>query len=206
MALATYSDLKTSVANYLARSDLTSQIPDFIQLAEIRLRRDLRIRQMLKVATTTTTGGDSTVGLPSDFLELRDIFFVSDPSIVVSYLTPSSFTRNARTTESGKPVNYTILSGEFQFAPIPDTTYTIQMLYYAAPTFLSDAVSSNVFLVNAPDALLYGALGEAEPYLRNDARLQTWNALYQRAITALDTADEQGEFSASPLKMTLAAR
>lgn len=80
------------------------------------------------------------------------------------------------------------------------------MLYYAAPTFLSDAVSSNVFLVNAPDALLYGALGEAEPYLMNDARLQTWNALYQRAITALETADEQGEFSASPLKMTLAAR
>jgi hypothetical protein len=206
MALATYSDLKTSVANYLARSDLTSQIPDFIQLAEIRLRRDLRIRQMLKVATTTTTGGDSTVGLPSDFLELRDIFFISDPSIVVSYLTPSSFTRNARATESGKPVNYTILSGEFQFAPIPDTTYTIQMLYYAAPTFLSDAVSSNVFLVNAPDALLYGALGEAEPYLMNDARLQTWNALYQRAIVALGTADEQGEFSASPLKMTLASR
>lgn len=206
MALATYSDLKTSVASYLARSDLTSQIPDFIQLAEVRLRRDLRIRQMLKVATTTTTGGDSTVGLPSDFLELRDIFFINDPSIVVSYLTPSSFTRNARTTESGKPVNYTILSGEFQFAPIPDATYTIQMLYYAAPTFLSDSVTTNVFLQTTPDALLYAALGEAEPYLMNDARLQTWNALYQRAVTSLSAADEQSEFSASPLKMTLSSR
>ncbi len=47
MAISTYSDLKTTVANYLARSDLTSQIPDFITFAENRLRRDLRIRQML---------------------------------------------------------------------------------------------------------------------------------------------------------------
>ena len=45
MALNNYSDLKTTVANYLARSDLTSVIPDFIQLAEQRLRRELRIRQ-----------------------------------------------------------------------------------------------------------------------------------------------------------------
>ena len=206
MALATYSDLKTSVANYLARSDLTSQIPDFINFAEIRLRRELRIRQMLKVATTTTTGGDSTVGLPSDFLELRDIFFVNDPAITLMYLTPSTFTRNARTTESGQPVNYTILTDEFQFAPIPDTTYTIQMLYYAAPTFLSDSVATNVFLSNAPDALLYAALGEAEPYLMNDARIQTWAALYNRAVSSLNESDNRSEFSASPLKMTLSVR
>lgn len=58
MALTTYSDLQSAVASYLARSDLTSQIPDFIRLAEIRLRRELRIRQMLRSVTTTTTGGD----------------------------------------------------------------------------------------------------------------------------------------------------
>ena len=49
MSLSTYSDLQTSIANYLARSDLTSQIPDFITFAENRLRRELRIRQMLSV-------------------------------------------------------------------------------------------------------------------------------------------------------------
>ena len=61
MALATYSDLKTTIANYLARSDLTSQIPDFITLAENRLRRELRIRQMLKVVTASTVGNDATL-------------------------------------------------------------------------------------------------------------------------------------------------
>jgi len=73
MPFTSYSDLKTTVANYLARSDLTSVIPDFIRLAEERLRRDIRTRQMLIVATASTTGGDSTVGLPTDFLEMRDI-------------------------------------------------------------------------------------------------------------------------------------
>ena len=34
MSISTYSELKTAVANFLARTDLTDQIPDFIQLAE----------------------------------------------------------------------------------------------------------------------------------------------------------------------------
>ena len=33
MALGTYSDLKTAVANHLARDDLTSVIDDFIDVA-----------------------------------------------------------------------------------------------------------------------------------------------------------------------------
>ncbi len=36
--------------------------------------------------------------------------------------------------------------------------------------------------VNYPDALLYASLLEAEPYLINDARSQTWATLYDRAI------------------------
>jgi hypothetical protein len=71
MAFTNYTDLKASVADYLARTDLTTQIPDFITLAENRLRRDLRLRQMIKVVTTATAAGDSTVALPNDFLEMR---------------------------------------------------------------------------------------------------------------------------------------
>src|SRR5512135_233471 len=99
MALTNYSDLKTTVANYLGRTDLTSQIPDFISLAELRLSRDIRTRKLLKSVTTTMTGGDPTVALPSDFLELRDIYLDGTPRIAVSYLSPSSFTRDARATD-----------------------------------------------------------------------------------------------------------
>jgi hypothetical protein len=202
MSFASYSELKTTIANYLARSDLTTQIPDFIRLAEIRLQRDLRTRQMLVVATASTTGNDSTVGLPTDFLEMRDIHINTTPATTITYLSPNAFYAGARTTDIGKPVNYTVLGAEIQLAPIPDTTYTLQMLYYAKPTALSDSNSSNVFLANYPDALLYAALGEAEPYLMNDARLQTWAALYDRSITAISTSDQSSEYGGQPMSMS----
>lgn len=206
MAFDSYSSLKTTVASYLARSDLTAMIPDFIQLAELRLQRDLRIRQMLTVAQASTTGGVSTVGIPSDFLEMRDIHIVANPVRTLSYETPNSFYRNTRSAESGVPNAYTVLSDVMQFAPIPDSTYTLQMLYYAKPPVLSDTNASNVFLANTPDALLYGALGEAEPYLMNDARLQVWAALYDRAINSISTADQSSEYSGQPMSMSYNVR
>lgn len=201
-----YSTLKTQVANYLGRSDLTSQIPIFITLAELRLSRDLRIRQMLKTATATTTSGDSTVGLPSDFLAIRDVFVDGTPRITVSYLTPSNFSRDARATDSGKPVFYTLRGNEFEFAPIPDGVYTIQMLYYAKPTKMDDTNPSNIFMANCPDALLYAALLEAEPYLMNDGRTELWTNLYRAAINNLNTSDEEAEYSGVPISMKLASR
>lgn len=197
MAFTTYTELKSSVADYLARSDLTTQIPDFITLAEKRLKRDLRIRQMLKVVTTAMTAGDSTVALPSDFLSMRGIYLSTNPVRTIEYLSNPSFFANARTTESGVPTKYTVLASEFQFAPIPDSAYTLSMLYYAAPTELSSSVSSNVFLATCPDLLLYGALGEAEPYLMNDARIQTWAALYDRGVNSLTSSDDSSEYTGS---------
>jgi hypothetical protein len=80
------------------------------------------------------------------------------------------------------------------------------MLYYAKPESLSNTVTTNVFLTVCPDLLLYGALGEAEPYLMNDARLQTWASLYDRGVTALTVSDDQGEYSGSPISISIATR
>lgn len=206
MAYTSYSDLQTSVANYLGRSDLTAVIPDFIRFAETRLARELRTRKMLKSATSSMTAGDARVALPTDFLEIRDLYTQGNPRKPVTYMSPSAFTRNARADESGLPVFYTTLSAEFQFAPIPDTAYVLEILYYAQPTVLSSSNSSNVFLANYPDALLYGSLLEAEPYLINDARSQTWAALYDRAIKNISDADQSGEYSGIPLQMTITSR
>lgn len=206
MAFASYSELKTTVANYLARNDLTSIIPDFIRLAEIRLQREIRTRQMLVVATALTTGGDSTVGLPTDFLQMRDIHANTTPVSTLRYKAPNAFYETSRTTESGRPIDYTTLGSEIQLAPIPDTSYTLQMLYYGKPAVLSDSNASNVFLANYPDALLYGALAEAEPYLMNDARIQTWAALYDRAITAINNSDQSSEYSGQPMSMSYNVR
>jgi hypothetical protein len=206
MSFSTYSELKTTIASYLARSDLTAMIPTFIQLAELRLRRELRTRQMLVVATASTTGGDSTVGLPTDFLAMRDIHVNTNPITTLAYAAPNAFYNSYRATESGKPTEYTVLATELQLSPVPDSTYTLQMLYYAQPYFMSDTNPSNVFLVNFPDALLYAALGEAEPYLMNDARLQTWASLYDRAITSITISDQSSEYSGQPMSMSYNVR
>ena len=206
MSITNYSDLQSTIASYLARTDLTAQIPDFIQLAETRLRRELRLRQMLKVVTTTTTGSDGTVELPSDFLQMRDLHINTNPIQVVEYISPSNFYRNTWSTSVGLPRQYTILAQEFQFAPKPDTNYTLQMMYYATPPYLSNSNPSNVFLANCPDLLLYGALGEAAPYLMDDNRLQTWASMYDRGLAALTVSDDQGEYSGSPIAITTSLR
>jgi len=206
MALTNYSDLKTEIANYLGRDDLTSQIPTFIQLAEKRLERDLRIRQMLKVVEATTTPGDSTVGMPEDFLSMKDIHIESDPIRTLKFQSTSNFYRNARPNDRGVPVDYTLLGSEFKLAPTPDSAYTLRMVYYYQPDILSDSNTSNLFLANCPDLLLYGALAEAEPYLMNDERIATWASLYDRGLASLRASDDDSEYPSSPMSITLATR
>jgi len=208
MAITNYTDLQSTIADYLARTDLTTQIPLFIQLAENRLRRDLRIRPMLKVVTTATTASDPTVALPSDFLEMRDLHIESSPIQTLVYQNPSNFYRNtkASTADSGAPKFYTVMGSEFQFAPIPDSNYTLKMVYYASPTYLGTSNSSNIFLANCPDLLLYASLGEAEPYLMNDARVQTWATLYDRGLNSLTVSDSASENPSAPMVISLATR
>lgn len=201
MSYTNYSDLQASVAGYLGRSDLTTQIPDFIRFAEIRLGRELRTRLMLNSATAPTIANDARVALPTDFLEIRDLFIQGNPRRPLSYMSPSAFSREAKADVIGLPVFYTLLASEFQFAPVPDAIYTLEVLYYSKPTFLSTANTSNVFLANYPDALLYGSLIEAEPYLINDARSQLWSTLYDRAIKNITEANESSEFAGVPLQM-----
>lgn len=201
MAIATYSDLQSLVANYLARDDLSTQIVDFIKLAEIRIRRDLRLREMLTSADLTINSAN--VAIPSDFLELRELHIQSTPITQLDYLPPTTFFRTARTTETGKPVFYTMDGSNFVFGPSPDSSYTGKILYYATPDFLSDTNTSNTFLSVAPDCLLYAALGESEPFLMNDQRLAVWASLYDRARIQLTTSDDRAEFSGNPMAMSV---
>ena len=202
MAFTNYTSFVTTVENYLARSDLNIQIPDFITLAQHRMTRDLRVRQMLKVATANTTAGDKNISLPSDFLEVRDIHIDGNPVYQLEFETPDQFFRNHKTHISGVPTVYTILDDEFQFAPVPDGTKTVQILYYAKPTFISSTTASNAFLANFPDALLYATLAEAEPYLMNDPRMQTWATLYDRAIVNIKANDLGSKYPNTSLNVT----
>jgi hypothetical protein len=200
MALTNYNAFVSTVESYLARTDLTSVIPDFVQMAQLRMSRDLRTERMLKVATTSPT--DNKVAFPSDFLELREMHFQGNPPILLEFQTPDLFFRNGQTTLSGRSHYFTMLGTEFQFAPSQDSSYTIQILYYAQPTFISSTVSSNLYLAYYPDALLYATLAEAEPYLYNDPRVTTWSSLYDRAIANIKTSDLGQTYAYTTLNVT----
>lgn len=201
MAFTNYTSFVTVVENYLARTDLSAQIPDFINLAQQRMTRDLRTRPMLKVSTTTANSQDGTVELPTDFLEMRELHFQGNPEIVLEYQSPDLFFRNMLTNTSGQPRFYTLISNELQFAPMPDGDLTLQMLYYAQPTFISSTTASNLYLANYYDALLYATLAEAEPYLMNDPRIQTWATMYDRAIANIMKNDDGSKYPNVPLNV-----
>jgi hypothetical protein len=107
------------------------------------------------------------------------------------------------TTTSGLPYYYTIIGYEFQFAPAPDSSMTLQMLYYAEPTFITSTTPTNLYINNYPDALLYATLAEAEPYLMNDERIQIWATMYDRAIANIMNSDIGKKFPNTSLNVTL---
>jgi hypothetical protein len=197
----TYNDLKTQVASYLGRTDLTNQIPGFVEFAEIRLSRELRIREMAKTNVLTCTPGTETVSFPSDFLAVRDIYIIGNPRTPLTYNSPAMFSRAARGDDSGVPLFYTLYNKTAELAPAPDSNYQIKLTYYFRPEKLSDSNQTNEFSEVCPDALLYASLAEAEPYLMNDARVQLWASLYDRAVQNLNVSDEMSEYSGVPLQM-----
>jgi hypothetical protein len=162
---------------------------------------------MLQISTTTIDSTDGTVEIPADFLAMKDIHISSsNPIRTVTFQSPSNFFRNTRASASGLPTFYTALGSEFRFAPIGSATDTLQMLYYVKPPYMSSTVSSNLWLANTPDLLLYASLGEAEPFLMNDERIGTWATLYDRGVSSLSKSDDEGEFPAHPMSITTTTR
>jgi len=181
MAISTYAELKTAIASWLDREDLTNIIPDFIALTESRHRRDFKIRRMETRVTASTIADTEYYSLPDNYVAMRNIQLNTDPKTSLEYLTPEIMDRVKGGSSTGKPKAYSIIGNNFQLRPIPDSVYEIEMLYYKYFTPLSDSNTTNDMLTYHPDLYLYGSLVEAEPYLQNDKRLQTWASLYDRA-------------------------
>jgi len=205
MALSNYTELKDAIADWLDRSDLTDRIPDFIALAEARLNRELRIRPMEVRSTMTTTVGQRYFNLPGGYLQMRNFQINTNPITPLEYITPEMLDRLYGSNTTGKPRAYSLIGDEIQLAPIPDSTYTIEMAFYEKFTPLGDGtsgtVTSNWLTNNAPDVLLYGALIEAEPFIKNDERIQLWLTAYKEAIDKIQKADDRDRHSGSQMRV-----
>lgn len=205
MALNTYDNLKTAIADWLDRSDLTDRIPDFISLAETRINRDLRVRAMEVRSTMTTTAGQRYFNLPGGYLQMRNIQLNTNPITALEYVTPEMLDRLYGSNTTGKPRAYSLIGDEIQLAPIPDSAYTLEMAFYEKFTPLGDGtggtVTSNWLSTEAPDAVLYGALLEAEPFIKNDERISLWLNAYGAAIKKIQDADKRDRHSGSQMRV-----
>lgn len=199
MALTTYTGLKASIADWLNRTDLTAEIPDFISLAEAQMERTLRTRQMLTRSAITIA--NEYVNTPADFLETRLLKLTStNPDTPLTFMTMDALDDEAtRNTGSGRPEFFGVVGTQFRFIPTPDSSYTGELVYFANLNKLSTSVATNFLLTSSPDVYLYGSLLQAAPYLQDDARIQVWAGLYERALTDLQVADDRGSTSGGKL-------
>lgn len=198
MALDTYANLQTSVGDWLNRTDLTSVIPDFIALAEAEIKRRLR----RSVTRTTLTIDGEAITPPADMAELRSIYLASDSptqDTPIRIATPEMLAeRRARNAgNTGRPTDVAYVAGELLFAPTPDQTYTAEIIYFTQLTALSNTNTTNAVLQEAPDAYLFGALLQAEPYLENDPRIPVWQDRFDKAIDQLNDVRDREEYNAS---------
>jgi hypothetical protein len=199
MALTTYTELKASIADWLNRTDLTAEIPDFISLAEAQIERQLRTRQML--TRTTLTIDSEFESTPVDLLEVRALKLTgTNPITPLTFMTMDSLDEQSTIDlGSGKPKFFTVVGSEFRFVPTPDASYAAEIVYFARLNKLSASVATNFLLTSSPDIYLYGSLLQAAPYLQDDARIQVWAALYERALSDLQVADDRGSNSGGKL-------
>jgi len=196
MAISTYNELLAAVENHLDRSDLDDRIPEFVSLAEARIARKLRIREMETEADVALVGGTRTAALPTGFREVRRLYISSSPIQELEYISPQDYWHRYLSTNTGRPTCFTVEGTNFLFGPIPDASYTAKSLHYRALDALSSSAHA-VFTAN-PDLYLYGALTAAEPYIKNDKRLPVWKSLFDEILMELDSQSRRHQ---GPMRM-----
>jgi len=201
MALTTYAELKTSVGDWLNRTDLATAISDFVSLAEAQIERQLRTRQMIVRANASFAAAAEYGTVPDDFLEVKSIKLDTNPVTALQFQTIDAMDALSNTTylSSGKPLYFSVVGNQFRLLPIPDGAYTAELVYYSKLTKLSSTVPTSWLLTQAPDIYLYGSLLQAAPYLQDDARISVWSSLYAAGLEQLQTADDRGSTSGGAL-------
>lgn len=186
MALNTYADLKAAVATWLNRDSLTSQIPDFIRLAEARIYRELRIPNMEVTTTLSISGSTGKANVPSDFLEARSVTLSTGETLLRKPYDEVAARANTNTHGTGQPKYWARVGQEFIVSPFPDAgTYNLNLYYYQQPTNLSDSNQTNYLTNQSPDLLLFGALTEAGVYLKDNEVTAVWEQKFQAAMAAV---------------------
>jgi hypothetical protein len=198
MAITTYAELQTSVANWLARADLDSYIPDFITLGETRIMREVRARSMETAFSDTIASG--AIALPTSYIELKYAYV---NTAIVSHLKrrEARFIYEKYPTRSaqGEPTYIAREGSNFIFGPYPDSNYPISGVYYKNIGPVSS--SAHALFTENPDLYLFATLAETVAFTKNDKRIPLWESKYTTIKNDVNGLAEREDFSGSDLQM-----
>ncbi len=203
MPITTYTELKSAVADWLLRDDLTAVLPSFISLAEAGLNRQARHWRMEKRSTATLDSQYSA--LPADFLQPIRLSLTSGTTFELELASQADIVdmRSLAANNTGRPRYYALTAGEIEVFPTPGDNYTLELAYVARVPALSDSNADNWLLTYYPDAYLYGTLLQAAPYLKDDERVGLWRSMYDGAVAGIIADGERAKFGGSGLRVKI---
>jgi hypothetical protein len=170
-------------------------LPTLIGMAERRLARELKIQGTVNVVTTSLIVGQSVYDKPDRWRETVSMFIgTGTGNNVRSEVYPRAYeyirSYWPNPTTQGTPRFYADYDySHWLIAPTPASALPMEILYYELPPLLDDANQTNWFTEYAPNAIIYAALLEATPFLKNDERIATWEGFYNRSVAALNGED-----------------
>jgi hypothetical protein len=191
----TYTSLVENIQSYLERDDTATveKIPLFIMLAEQIIASQIKFLGNLTVNTSTMTASTSIIDKPARWHKTVSMNITVDderqPVLLRKYEYLREYWPNANST--GTPEFYSDYDyTHWLVAPTPDLAYTFEVLYYERIQPLDSSNQTNWFTIYAPQALLYGSLLQAMPFLKNDDRMAMWKANYDQIMQTLMAEDK----------------
>lgn len=192
-AVMTYDSLVTDIGSYLERTDTdtVNQIPRFIALAEHTIATEIKFLGNLSVVTGNFTTSDPVIEKPAGWRKTVSMNVTVDgkkqPMFVRKYEVLTAFAPDQTVTST--PKYYADYDYDhWLVAPTPPSALAFEVSYYGIEPLSSDN-QSNYFTRHAPQALLYGALLQSAPFLKNDERIAMWQGKYDAFINSLKTED-----------------
>ena len=187
-----YATLVSTIENYCENTEslFVSSIPTFVQLAEERIYNTVQIPAIRKNQTGAMTGGDKYLTLPTDWLATFSLAVIDPVTSAQSFLLNKdvNYIREAYPTPSstGTPAHYAQFSDtSLIIGPTPDANYGVELHYYYYPESIVTAGTSWVGN-NFETVLLYGALREAQVFMKGEADIiANYEAKYQESMMLL---------------------
>ena len=194
-SVMTYDSLVENIQSYLERSDTATldKIPLFIMLAEQVIASQIKFLGNLTVNTSAMVATQAIIDKPARWHKTVSMNITVAgkrfPVLLRKYEYLREYWPNASSTGVPKfycDYDYT----HWLVAPTPTSAYSFEVLYYERVQPLDSSNQTNWFTIYAPQALLYGSLLQAMPFLKNDERMGMWQQQYDLIIQTLKVEDQ----------------